>query len=308
MHNNVKMCKKKLSASKKCIQVKNFFFFFYKSHEVQSIFKHAILFSACYKFALQTGWWGTEDISSLCLSNLCAERSTAMDESAVWECRQAPWCPLRSIQTPISSSSQHTTTGLVTRRWGWGVEGEKAAPAFHSLRHQSRYCTQAFSQDIQHPGKGGILLRIPLSSLREPKLGQKSLLGAFQRGRSPDTTALCTSQAGQRPLSRRLHISALTGLLCFCQPDEHNTQCAHGRPLPSLFPPKSTLKELHSLITALQREARHCFKTLGRHPLEWGVSQNPKLSSNRLVGGQSKVKRVDKAVIKPLKLQSSQNI
>lgn len=113
---------------------------------------------------------------------------------------------------------------------------EKAAPAFHSLCHHSHYCIQAFSQDIQHPGKRGILLRIPLSPLREPKQGWKSLLGAFQRGWSPDTAALCTSLAGQRPLSWRLHILALTGRLCSCQAEQHNAQCAHGRPLPSVFP------------------------------------------------------------------------
>ena len=116
------------------------------------------------------------------------------------------------------------------------ARGEKAAAAFHSLCHNSHYCTQAFSQDIQHPRKWGILLRIPLSTFREQKQGWKSLLGAFQKGWSPDTAALCTSQAGQRPLSWRLHISVLTGLLCSCQPELHNAQSAHGRPLPSHFP------------------------------------------------------------------------
>lgn len=163
---------------------------------------------------------------------LCCVRAASGLSRVVWWLKYSLGMSagsLVSTPTPISSSSHHTTTGLVTR-------GEKAAPAFHCLCHHSHYCTQAFSQDIQHPGKWGILLRIPLSSLREPKQGWKSLLGAFQRGWSPDTAALCTSKAGQRPLSWTLHILVLTGLLCSCQPEQHNTQCAYGRPLPSHFP------------------------------------------------------------------------
>lgn len=188
-----------------------------------------LLIFACYNSCAGNldSWWGTKDIAVLEQPLGWAQWCDSL--STVWECQQAPWCPLRSTPTPVSSSSHHTTTGLVAR-------GEKAAPAFHSLCHNSHYCTQAFSQDIQHPGKWGILLRIPLSTLREQKQGWKSLLGAFQRGWSPDTAALCTSQTGQRPLSWRFHISALTGLLCSCQPELHNAQSAHGRPLPSHFP------------------------------------------------------------------------
>lgn len=122
--------------------------------------------------------------------------------------------------------------------------GEKAAPTVHGVCHHSHHCTWAFSQDIQHPGKWGILLRIPLSSLRKPKQGWKSLLGAFQSGWSPDTAALCTSQSGQRPLSWRLHISAFTGLLCSCQLEQHNAHSAQGRPLPSHFPTKHSKRTL----------------------------------------------------------------
>lgn len=74
-----------------------------------------LLIFACYNSCAGNldSWWGTKDIAVLEQPLGWAQWCDGL--STVWECQQAPWCPLRSTPTPVSSSSHHTTTGLVAR-------------------------------------------------------------------------------------------------------------------------------------------------------------------------------------------------
>lgn len=119
---------------------------------------------------------------------------------------------------PIFSSSHHTTTGLVTR----GKISSTSLP--QPLPSQPVLYTSFFS-GYPTPWKMGDPVAHPTLLTQGAKTGVESLLGAFQRGWSPDTAALCTSQPGQRPLSQRLHIVAFTGVLCSYQPEQYNEVC-----------------------------------------------------------------------------------
>jgi len=190
--------------------------------------------------------------------------------STGWECHQVGWCPPRSA--PSLPAPHHTTTGLVTR----GKEQHQFTTASAITATIVHGLFPRISNTLENGGS--------CCASHSPHPGSQNKGGkAFLRGWSPDTAALYTSQAGQRPLSWSLQILALTGLLSSWQ---HNAPCTREGPRSRPFPQREALKELHSLITELRREVCHHFKARADIPWRMGSAKTPKISSTRLDDGK----------------------
>lgn len=114
----------------------------------------------------------------------------------------------------LFSSSHHTTTSFVT--WRQTVHQPSTASAITATIVQGPVLR--ISNTLEN---GRSCWASPSLYSGSHKKKWKNLLATFQRGWSCDTAALCTFQAGQRPLLCWLHIWMFSGLLYSCQPMQH---------------------------------------------------------------------------------------